>query len=138
MGIQDRIEVAKRTKEGTNCGGTALFIVGMVPTDEEIDIVPTIDYHSNPNPPQLHYFGELEQLTGPQHGCLILFRYQVMNNFPQHTGVVLAVEEGFQVVSRPQPGENIPLKFQSLDECLEHAKMMNELVEYYRPSSIYN
>jgi hypothetical protein len=134
MGIYQRIEIAKKTLGRTNCGGTALFIVGMMPRDEEVDIVPTLDYCSNPNPPPLRYFGELEQLAEPREGCLILFRHKVMNNFPQHTAVVISTKKGLQVVSRPQPGEGIPLIFQGLDECLQHARRMNEIVEYYLPA----
>ncbi len=136
MNIYRRIEIAKKTKCETNCG-TAFYIAGVLPEDGVVDIVPTFDYDTTENPPPLNYFSQLPKLDKPEHGCLVLFRHSVMNNFPRHMGTILKEDGKFKLVHRKGPWTdngsivNADIIIEDLDEHLDWAKTSNQIVEYY-------
>ena len=72
MSIFDRIEIARANTKSTNCGGTALFIAGVIPEDTETDIVPSLGFETDPHPLPLRYFGDMPLLREPEHGALVL------------------------------------------------------------------
>ena len=133
MDIYKRIEIAKNTTCRANCG-TAFYIAGVLPQDGEVDVVPCFDYDSMENPPPLLYFSQLPKLEKPEHGCLVLFRYGVLNNFPRHMGVVLENEKGLDMVHRKglwTDMGNAEIMIDSLKEHLDWAKTSKGIVEYY-------
>ncbi len=133
MDIYKRIELAKMTKCRANCG-TAFYIAGVIHQDGEVDVVPCLDYDNMENPPPLLYFSELPKLENPEHGCLVLFRHGVLNNFPRHMGVVLEGGNGFEMVHRKGTWTdrgNAEVVIDDLNEHLDWVKTSKGIIEYY-------
>ena len=134
MNLQERIEIAKRTQTRSNCAGAAFFILGIHPRDEVIDIIPTLDYHKAENPPPLEFIKDMDKITEPIHGVVVLFRYIVMNNLPHHMGVIIERDGQLNIVHRKG---DYDLAREVIEEDLktveEYYTSLKYIKEYYTP-----